>query len=886
MLRRLLKSVLLSFMAFLLFSGVALAAWEYLFPTTIVDTSNTTRAYYPVLLGYGGQTLVDAAKISSSGNDTNMQIGSTDVKYMMATGNVTAVIPSIPSGGVVIANLYTGYSPEQSVFAIITGSGGYVTVSDNASLEPSNNATFSWAGYFDTDSGYVRNLVYKKGAFRTHVSETVSQNITASILEPYVLQFTKANSDWVSIPDADTFTFTVGNPFSITGWVRFTDATSGKVVAKFTNTDGTREWTFGTGASDNLSFELYKADGTAYISRTTNAITAYEGTWIHIAATSDGSVNATGLKVYINAVQADVASVINGVYAGMTNTNTVVSLGAINAGAAGPLGGSESQIKVYSSELSQTEITNDYNGLHSSTNLVAWWKLEDGAGNPTDSSGNGHNATSNIADWVIDYTSPSLKADVSVSATGVSSGEHEIELKGSLDSDTWATGNALYFPGAVQSYVDAGAIYNASAKFWFSLWFMPTQDYPGGTGTNFFGKQLDANNYMVFRLTGTPALQFYRVTAGVPTQMNYTIPGGLVANTWYHLFFSTGQAAGGGAASNGARLRFNNGVASTNANADPLPNGGNFVIGDWRTNTNDGRRGYYANLVTGNDDLTLAEENALFNGIAPADAVDYWYMDEGSGVAINSYGTGANPGTATVNLSWTTLTYTGTDKTGRLCDFVIKIDDTIQRVGVNAMGKGISVSDNSSDWRFLQNDVMPYADNITITVGGTQQLYLAPNTMISGTNIPDRSLNSHNGTITWGSNSGIALSYGEMSSFEDFMATANITGGFSMPTAPMPATWFAAGENVANLPFYDAVSAVAVQTGKPVQTYYAYWIIGIAFGAFLGIVVFTRSALMAYIALVVVFAFGSSMTIIPAWIVFVMIIVGLAIMYLFRQVAY
>ena len=142
------------------------------------------------------------------------------------------------------------------------------------------------------------------------------------------------------------------------------------------------------------------------------------------------------------------------------------------------------------------------------------------------------------------------------------------------------------------------------------------------------------------------------------------------------------------------------------------------------------------------------------------------------------------------------------------------------------------------------------------------------------------------GTINWGSNSGVTLVYGEMASYESWVAVGNVTGGFDMPSAAMPATWFAAGENVENLPFYESFAEVAAQTGKPVQSYYFIAIIGVAFGAFLAIVLFSRSALLAYIAMVVVFAIGSSMTIVPGWIVFVLIVVGVGIMYLYKQVAY
>ena len=172
--KRLFKAVLLAILVLLLTGNTVMAAWDYLFPTTLVDTSNTTRAYYPVILGYGGQTLIDSTKISADGLDTNMQIGSADIKYMMATGNVTVVLPSLPIRGVVTASLYTGYTPLQTGFPIIPGDGGYVTVLDDASIEPSDNFTIEIKGWINTDNGTDKNLAFKKDALRGCVSENVS----------------------------------------------------------------------------------------------------------------------------------------------------------------------------------------------------------------------------------------------------------------------------------------------------------------------------------------------------------------------------------------------------------------------------------------------------------------------------------------------------------------------------------------------------------------------------------------------------------------------------------------------------------------------------------------------------------------------------------------
>ena len=181
MYKRFIKALLSAFMAMLLFATVASAAWDFLFPITVVDTSNTTRNYYPVVLGFGGQTLVDAGLVAANGTDTNMQVGSANISYMMSTTNVTAVIPTLPSGGLVTTNLYTGYTPAQSGFPIITGSGGYVTVSDNVDMEIGDNFTIESVGWVDIDSGANKNLVYKQAAFKSYISG--SGNITVKALK-------------------------------------------------------------------------------------------------------------------------------------------------------------------------------------------------------------------------------------------------------------------------------------------------------------------------------------------------------------------------------------------------------------------------------------------------------------------------------------------------------------------------------------------------------------------------------------------------------------------------------------------------------------------------------------------------------------------------------
>ena len=85
-------SVLLSLILLLTFAVPVLAAtYEFIFPTTVTDTSGIGRSYYPVALGFSGDSLVNSGKINANGLDTSMQISGGEIKYMISDGEVMAV---------------------------------------------------------------------------------------------------------------------------------------------------------------------------------------------------------------------------------------------------------------------------------------------------------------------------------------------------------------------------------------------------------------------------------------------------------------------------------------------------------------------------------------------------------------------------------------------------------------------------------------------------------------------------------------------------------------------------------------------------------------------------------------------------------------------------
>ncbi len=201
---------------------------------------------------------------------------------------------------------------------------------------------------------------------------------------------------------------------------------------------------------------------------------------------------------------------------------------------------------------------------------------------------------------------------------------------------------------------------------------------------------------------------------------------------------------------------------------------------------------------------------------------------------------------------------------------------------------GSTVEDNANNWLIDQNNVMPYMDYFKLAVGGVELIEYQPVAMLTATTLLNEdNPGTYNGAITYGTNSNLTISYGEMDSYGSTTAAGSgVDEGYTPDSADMPSGWYASGSSLSSLPFYDAFYAVSLQTGQPVQTMYLLACVGLAFALFLVLAMTTRSALLGVLAMDIVLFVGSSMTILPGWIPFAIVVVQIGIMYLYRQVVY
>ena len=194
--------------------------------------------------------------------------------------------------------------------------------------------------------------------------------------------------DYIDWGDSDDFSFgdsSNDSPFSISIWCKPNDLYKFRMLNKYIDPTN-KEWLFNFNTTDQLTFFIYDERSFARRGGATPALSSLQGTWIHCVATYDGrgGTNAhEGIKIYVNGVSQTITINNAGSYTAMHNTNCAMTTHAdTNKYTDGKL----ADIRLYSSELTSTDIAGLYTGKDITTNLVGHWikdtpSLLDHAGN-------------------------------------------------------------------------------------------------------------------------------------------------------------------------------------------------------------------------------------------------------------------------------------------------------------------------------------------------------------------------------------------------------------------------------------------------------------------------------------------------------------------------
>ncbi len=220
---------------------------------------------------------------------------------------------------------------------------------------------------------------------------------------------------------------------------------------------------------------------------------------------------------------------------------------------------------------------------------------------------------------------------------------HELALTGARKG---TTANMRFQQNVANSHINLGAIHHGATPWWISFRFKLHADHLAVAPAEYLICKNGAADFWIILVANDNLL-----LTNLPGIVQLGQRQNFYANIWYHVFYSLGQTIVGGAASDGRRLRVNLSI-DTEATTGAIPGAGNLVIGDFIVGGGSGAGCVIEDIVIGTDIVTEAEEEDLYKGIPPADAVNFYPLDEGRGNTVYDRGSGVNNGTKGSVASW------------------------------------------------------------------------------------------------------------------------------------------------------------------------------------------------------------------------------------------
>jgi len=163
--------------AMMLFVAVPVLAVYYV-QLVVEESTGTDYTQLALNMTFDVDGLVDEGYISSTGLDTRVTDSEYNVlPHMLAEDRLLWV--SDLSGDTTTQFIFWSDQSAIDSFPTITGHGGYVTISDNATLEPGDVYAFGIMGYVDTTAGSNKSIIRKDGAVTFNVS--AAGNLTFSV---------------------------------------------------------------------------------------------------------------------------------------------------------------------------------------------------------------------------------------------------------------------------------------------------------------------------------------------------------------------------------------------------------------------------------------------------------------------------------------------------------------------------------------------------------------------------------------------------------------------------------------------------------------------------------------------------------------------------------
>jgi hypothetical protein len=224
-------------------------------------------------------------------------------------------------------------------------------------------------------NGMLGDLAFQSSAGVVVDDLTVDGHFTGTVGKPMPVNGPSMRFDGVddyvefAAPVGSAFSFTNGTddlPFTLSGWVKMTDATQFCLISKW-GTSIYDEWAFYVNPSDKLDLTI--SNQSVFSTLASDAtLTAYEGQWIHISCTYGGAgpnssnsfanaLSGGNAVLYVNGKAVASTATNNASYTGMVSGADPVRIGRYSQTEAN---GEIRDVKLYNKELSPAEVKEVY----------------------------------------------------------------------------------------------------------------------------------------------------------------------------------------------------------------------------------------------------------------------------------------------------------------------------------------------------------------------------------------------------------------------------------------------------------------------------------------------------------------------------------------------
>ena len=671
-----------------------------------LSTYNTANAWHHIVISYDGSNLtvyVDTNKLSQSA--TGLNISSTSDMRIGARSNNNNLFKGFISNVAVyntnltdanVSTLFNFGTPETAIsfspqawWKLDNTTTGIQDSSDNG-----NNGTNNGATQVNTSVAVVPSWKIPTALPIT------TPNYTKAI------DFPRSNSNYINTSFNPSTVIGDNASFTISSWVRPTDVNNFMIFMGSYSSSNNRRFFLGVNSSaGNIEYGYGSKNLTLSANINVNI-------WQNIILVYDNS--AGYFYGYVNGQLIDSYNFTD---------PAVISSANIRIGTAAnltlPYGGDVSNLAIYDSALSQSNVSTIYNNGTPQTTIfgspVAWWKL-DNITTITDSSSSGYTGTivGSISESTTDVLAPQPVNGVSTTLPSTALQQSDLQF------DSPYSNYSLSFDGT-GGYIDCGndSSLNISGDLTLSAW-INVNDL--SSFRSIISKRDSTVGYeMVVRTSGE--ISFY-TDSGQNSKSTATVS----LNTWTNIIITVESGV-----TNGTKIYFN-GVADT------WQSGGTHTIVANTNTLSIGRRYGTTWYFNGNIDETSIFNYALssaqileiynngrpkdlgtFSGTAP---ISWWrlgenaYFDNNTFTVPNSIigapnGTGA--GTVTSMLT--------ADAPGTYANGVGTNLDIIDRVGDAVLSTA-----NSQSYNMIPSDISPYvpqyvgkqiANNFSMTFDGT-----------------------------------------------------------------------------------------------------------------------------------------------------------------------